>query len=220
MTLGERLSKLRKEKGLSQEEAADKINVTRQTISKWELDQSLPDFDKIIPICKLYDITSDELLNGTEEKDNTYKDNINDKLAVEVRTKKAKIISVSLIFFVLSLIWVVAVDELFSSNTDVLVIAGFFILGTIGVINIIIGFSSLPKIEKKDTENCSHDCCHKKNKKESTIDSIIALTFLIIYLLISFITHAWHITWIIWIIFALVKQIVHLLLGIEDGDDD
>ena len=51
MNLGETLLKLRKQKGLSQEEVADKLNVTRQTISKWETNQSMPDFDKIVPIC-------------------------------------------------------------------------------------------------------------------------------------------------------------------------
>ena len=58
MTLGERLTELRKKKNLSQEEVAEKLNVTRQTVSKWELDQSTPDFDKIVPICKLYNISS------------------------------------------------------------------------------------------------------------------------------------------------------------------
>lgn len=217
MTLGERLCKLRKEKGLSQEEAADKINVTRQTISKWELDQSLPDFDKIVPICKLYGITSDELLNGTTEKDNEYEDSINSKLALEVRSKRAKIISVSLILFVLSLIWVIAVDELFENSTDVLIVAGFFILCTLGVVNMIIGFASLPKLKEKE---CTKDCCTGESKKERPIDKIMALSFLILYLVVSFTTHAWHITWIIWIIFALVKQIVHLLLGIEEKEDD
>ena len=64
MNLGERLLNLRKAKHLSQEEVADKLNVTRQTVSKWETDQSTPDFDKIAPLCKLYGITADELLTG------------------------------------------------------------------------------------------------------------------------------------------------------------
>ena len=51
MTIGERLLKLRKERNLSQEEFANVLNVSRQTVSKWETDQSTPDFDKIIPIC-------------------------------------------------------------------------------------------------------------------------------------------------------------------------
>ena len=47
MSLGQRLIELRKEKKLSREEVAGKLNVTRQTVSKWETDQSTPDFDKI-----------------------------------------------------------------------------------------------------------------------------------------------------------------------------
>ena len=64
MNLGDRLMELRKSKHLSQEEVAEKINVSRQTISKWETNQSTPDFDKIIPICELYGITTDELLKA------------------------------------------------------------------------------------------------------------------------------------------------------------
>ncbi len=60
--LGERLFNLRKDKKLSQEEVADKLNVTRQTVSKWETDQSMPDFDKIVPLCELYEITPNNCL--------------------------------------------------------------------------------------------------------------------------------------------------------------
>ena len=65
MSLGERLYELRKKKGLSQEEVAEKLNVTRQSVSKWETDESKPDFDKIVPICELYEISTNELLSGT-----------------------------------------------------------------------------------------------------------------------------------------------------------
>lgn len=58
MSLGQRLIELRKEKKLSQEEVAGKLNVTRQTVSKWETDQSTPDFDKILPLCELYGIST------------------------------------------------------------------------------------------------------------------------------------------------------------------
>ena len=44
MTFGEKIQKLRKQQGLSQEALAEKVTVTRQTISKWELDQSTPEF--------------------------------------------------------------------------------------------------------------------------------------------------------------------------------
>ena len=68
MSIGERLISLRKSKNLSQEQVADKLNVTRQTISKWETDQSMPDLDKIVPICELFDISTDELLSGNKSR--------------------------------------------------------------------------------------------------------------------------------------------------------
>ena len=59
MNLGERLFELRKAKSLTQDEVAEKLNVTRQTVSKWETNQSTPDFDKIMPICELFEITTE-----------------------------------------------------------------------------------------------------------------------------------------------------------------
>ena len=76
MSLGERLLELRKSKHLSQEELAYKLDVTRQTISKWETDQSTPDFDKIMPLCELYGITSDELLTGISKEKEEVKEDI------------------------------------------------------------------------------------------------------------------------------------------------
>ena len=57
MTIGERLLKLRKERNLSQEELANVLDVSRQTISKWETDQTTPDFDKIVPLCEYWYFT-------------------------------------------------------------------------------------------------------------------------------------------------------------------
>lgn len=71
MELGQRLYELRKKKGLSQEQVADILDVTRQTISKWETGQTYPDYEKLVPISKLYEISLDELANNTAE-DNLY----------------------------------------------------------------------------------------------------------------------------------------------------
>ena len=62
--ISKRLTKFRKAAKLSQEEVADKLNVSRQTVSKWETGQSTPDFDKIAPLCELYNVSTDELLRG------------------------------------------------------------------------------------------------------------------------------------------------------------
>lgn len=63
MTLGEKLNHLRKKEGLSQEEAAEKLNVTRQTISKWETDQSIPVLNKAKALCELYKVRLDYFLD-------------------------------------------------------------------------------------------------------------------------------------------------------------
>ena len=52
MKFSEKLMNLRKSKGMSQENLAEKLNVTRQTVSKWELDQTTPDLNKLIELSK------------------------------------------------------------------------------------------------------------------------------------------------------------------------
>ena len=59
MTFGERLLKLRKSKSMTQEDLAEKLDVTRQTISKWECCESTPDFQYLIEISRLFDVTTD-----------------------------------------------------------------------------------------------------------------------------------------------------------------
>jgi transcriptional regulator with XRE-family HTH domain len=62
MTLGKRIQELRKKINFSQEQLAEKLEVSRQAISKWELDQSTPDTDKIIQLSYLFQVSTDYLL--------------------------------------------------------------------------------------------------------------------------------------------------------------
>ena len=62
MTIGEKIYKLRNNANISQEELAEKLSVSRQSVSKWEMDQALPQIDKVIMLCNLFSITTDELL--------------------------------------------------------------------------------------------------------------------------------------------------------------
>lgn len=73
MKFNEKLVKLRKENLLSQEELAEKLGVTRQTISKWELEQTTPDMDKLSQMAKLFNVSVDELLNEADEPTKTNK---------------------------------------------------------------------------------------------------------------------------------------------------
>lgn len=66
MTMADRIQALRKAKGISQEELADRIGVSRQAISKWESEQSSPDLEKIILLSDYFEVTTDYLLKGIE----------------------------------------------------------------------------------------------------------------------------------------------------------
>lgn len=64
MEFGNKLLELRKKENLSQEALAEKLNVTRQTISKWELNETSPDLKQALLISKLFNISLDELVNN------------------------------------------------------------------------------------------------------------------------------------------------------------
>lgn len=66
MKFNEKLIELRKKEGLSQEELGYKLNVTRQTVSKWELGQTTPEMDKLVEMSKIFNISVDELVNDNE----------------------------------------------------------------------------------------------------------------------------------------------------------
>ena len=63
MTLGNSLSAARKKSGMSQEEVAERLGVSRQTISKWELDETLPDIRQAKRLAVLYHLSLDELID-------------------------------------------------------------------------------------------------------------------------------------------------------------
>ena len=63
MNLGNNLYQARKKKGLSQEDAAEKLGVSRQTISKWETDETLPDIRQAKQLSMLYGLSLDELIS-------------------------------------------------------------------------------------------------------------------------------------------------------------
>ena len=62
MTLGEKITHLRNVADISQETLAEKLSVSRQSVSKWEMDQALPQIDKVLQLCKLFKVSADELL--------------------------------------------------------------------------------------------------------------------------------------------------------------
>ena len=206
MNIGEKLYELRKGKNLSQEEVADKLNVTRQTISKWETNQSTPDFDKIKPLCELYGITADELLTG--EKKEKEQEPLNKQ---DIKKERANGIAAGVLFYFIALVWImISIPVLFMN--PVLAAAIFILLCGIATYKIIYTCMVYKKEKtKEETE---------KNPIIKRINNIIDILCFTIYMLVSFYTMAWHITWIIFIIDGLLKEIVKLIFEVRGENNE
>lgn len=76
MTIEERIQELRKSKGLSQEQLAETLGVSRQAVSKWESGQSMPEVEKLLAMSSLFDVSTDYILKG--EPDSPRHDKSND----------------------------------------------------------------------------------------------------------------------------------------------
>ena len=202
MTIGERLLKLRKERNLSQEELANVLDVSRQTISKWETDQSLPDFDKIIPLCEYFGITSDELLTGNS--------NIKEAKKENVKSNFARNIAVAVMLYIFAVLAIVICAAQFGQ--PIIGVSIFFMFIAIAT-GILIYNGIYYSKESSDEKNVKEDNILKQ------ISSIIYTIGIIIYLLVSFITMAWNITWIIFIIVGLINQIVRLIYSVSKEKD-
>lgn len=70
MTLGEKIQQLRKATGISQEQLAEQLGVSRQSVSKWELNDAVPELGKIVLLSELFSISTDELLKNSQAKPN------------------------------------------------------------------------------------------------------------------------------------------------------
>ena len=103
MKFDEKLMSLRKAKGWSQEELANKIGVSRQTISKWESSQTIPDMNKLMELSKIFEISVDELINEENKDENENKVNIFTKINLKP-TNILLIIACILIFIGLIII--------------------------------------------------------------------------------------------------------------------
>lgn len=66
MNISDRIQSLRKARGITQEQLADAVGVSRQAVSKWEAEQSVPDLERIVAMAEYFDVTTEYLLRGIE----------------------------------------------------------------------------------------------------------------------------------------------------------
>lgn len=209
MSLGQKLYDLRRKKHLSQEEVADKLNVTRQTVSKWETDQSTPDFDKIAPLCELYEISADELLTGKKKEQTEI---LEEKEVVSNKKhKKALGIGIGIFLYFAAVCFVMIAIPVMMMNP---IVASAIFLMICGGATFVIVYACIVYKEKKSKQE------EQQTKLRKQVSEVVAMITLIIYLVISFLTMAWHITWIIWIVYALVDEIIKLIFMLRGNIDE
>ena len=76
--LGRKIRELRRSKDLTQEQLADYLNISYQSVSKWETGTTLPDLSYIIPLSRLFEISTDELLGYEQSKEDLLKNEYSD----------------------------------------------------------------------------------------------------------------------------------------------
>ena len=147
--LSEKLYKLRKNSGLSQEQLAEQLNVSRQAISKWESGTAVPESEKLITISNYFGVSVDYLLKDDEED--------KAKATVSVMEEKPRMIAgiiiciagiISMVIWgLLSIFSPEASDQI--SDSSMITIDGNGIFLILSVVAIIVGASLLLKSKKK-----------------------------------------------------------------------
>ena len=145
MIFSEKLLTLRKAKGITQEQLAEKLDVSRQSISKWESGQSIPELEKIVALSTIFDVTTDYLLKSSEIDDLSVKTEWLEKqqqqmLVREQRQRqiRACILYAIAVYLVLFAIYFVEHDLFFSTEADILgkpvIFAEFFIATAVVIV--------------------------------------------------------------------------------------
>ena len=118
---------LRKQKGYSQEELADKVGVSRQAVSKWESEQTTPDLEKVIAMSELFEVTTDYILKGIEPVSTTNR-----------KTVKTLYLGFVLIFATIAGIWSFAANRFDYDEIIMIILAGGVVgLGTALIVQVI-----------------------------------------------------------------------------------
>ena len=163
MILADKIIKLRKQLGWSQEELAEKMNVSRQSVSKWESTNSIPDLNKIIVMADIFGVSTDFLLKDNIELEEPQKEdsdpgvhqiNLEQALSyVDSKLKVAELISKGVMFCLCSvvpflfLLMLTAANK-FPFSSDVAVAGGIMMI----MVMVVFGVSFFVKINQYDEE--------------------------------------------------------------------
>lgn len=112
MNLGENIFKLRSEKGMSQGDLSNVLEVSRQSVSKWENNSAVPELDKLLKLSDLFDVTLDELVKGKKEPEPEIQPQVTTTVVQQMLPMPSSRVLVGMgllifgvVFFLLSIFW-------------------------------------------------------------------------------------------------------------------
>ena len=184
--IANRLQKLRKEKGFSQEELADALGISRQAVSKWERAEASPDTDNLICLAKLYNVSLDSLLD-TDETIEELKEEQKEKAEEKVKEEKAA-----------------EEDIILEDNGDSIHIGsdGIHLRDADG------SHVHISKKFIKAVDKDGHIVKREKFRVSSYICGILMLFAVIGYLLIGFLVGYWEVAWTIFLVPIIIASFI------------
>lgn len=212
MTVGLKIQNLRKQRGLSQEQLAEAVGVSRQAVSKWEAEQSVPDIDKIILICDYFGVTTDYILRDeempcTETVQSTNKNE--EEKDMDNKKKSTLLLTVAVMLYILC-----AVPIIIIPNQVGLVLLLVMVAVATGLM---IFRSRLNSNDKRDENK------EKSPKPENPILKAVKrcvwVLAIVVYIVISFSSGAWYITWLVFPITGAIIDVIKACFDLKDGDN-
>lgn len=176
--IAELLIKLRKEKGFTQTDLADKLDISFQAVSKWERGENLPDAFLLIEIARIYGITVDEILKGECIK-------IDEKKGLSNRVRNL-LLTLGIAFLLISPIPIFTDSRVDSSGW----LIASLLTGMFGIV--ILVFVGLEMGRNRERTY--------KSKEETRIDNIVYGTCAAIFLATGLIWGLWYVGWVVFIL--------------------
>ena len=215
MTIGVKIQNLRKQRGLSQEQLAETLGVSRQAVSKWEAEQSVPDIDKIILICEYFGVTTDYILRNEEmscmeaiQSINTNK-NEDKEESKENEKKSALLLTVAVMLYILC-----AVPIIIIPNQVGLVLLLVMVAVATGMM---IFRSRLNSSDKRD--EIEEEPPTPENPILKAVKRCVWVLAIVVYIVISFSSGAWYITWLVFPITGAITDVIEACFDLKGGDN-
>ena len=160
--IGRFIAELRREKNMTQQELADKLNITDRAISHWENGRSIPDAGVILELCKILNINVNELLSAKKIKDEKYNERAEESLLEmrrEIEIQNKRILTLNKIIINLAIIIFVVIG-LVATFIEMSMLIRNIIFAVDLVMLILVGFFTLNILQKTGYYECQ-ECKHQ-----------------------------------------------------------